>query len=389
MANSKLKDALGRQAAVALLGPRQVGKTTLAYQIAEASDAIYLDLENPEDRQKLERADAYFREHEAKLIVLDEIHRAPELFARLRGVIDRQRRQGSKFGRFLILGSASIDLLKQSSESLAGRLAYVELGPLNILETGGATDVQQVLWLRGGFPDSFLARHDSDSYAWRQDFIRTYLERDVPMFGPRVPAETLRRLWTMMAHGQGTQFNASELARSLSISATTVSRYIDLLVDLLLVRRLPPYFVNVGKRLVKSPKLYVRDSGIQHALLGITTMDDLLGHPVVGASWEGFVIENIISVLPLLAQPFYYRTAAGAEIDLLLEFPGGERWAIEIKSASTKPLRGFHEARDDLKPTRSFVVHAGSDRFEVSDGIEAISLHEIMNLVAAAGDRSK
>src|ERR1035438_521707 len=266
-AQTAVQHALARQAAVALTGPRQVGKTTLAHAIAAETQSIYLDLEASEDRAKLADPAGFLSRYEDRLVVLDEIHRVPELFSTLRGLIDHGRRHGRKTSRFLILGSASMDLLRQSSESLAGRIAYVEMGPLNVLETAATHPDTSTLWIRGGFPESYLGSSDRNSLEWRKDFIRTYLERDVPLLGPRVPAETLERLWTMLAHEQAALLNASRLAAALMISAQTVTRYIDLLVDLLPVRRLRPFHINVGKRLVRSPKVYVRDSGIVHALL--------------------------------------------------------------------------------------------------------------------------
>ena len=380
--------ALQRQAAVALLGPRQVGKTTLALSLAETTPSLYLDLESRADRAKLSDPALFLERHEDRLVILDEVHRVPELFQTLRGLIDRGRRKGRRTGRFLILGSASIDLLRQSGESLAGRIAYVEMGPFDVLEIGPKPAARLDLWLRGGFPDSYLAADDGQSFALRRDFIRTYLERDVPMFGPRVPAETLERLWTMLAHGQGTLLNASRLAAGLAISVQSVTRYIDLLTDLLLVRRLSPFHANLGKRLVKSPKVYVRDSGLVHALLGIADHDALAGHPVVGASWEGFVIENLLSAVPAGTRASFYRTAAGAEIDLLLELPGGRRWAVEIKSGLSPRLeKGFHFARQDLKPEKSFVVYSGDDRYPLGEDTEAIGLRELASILA--GEQSR
>lgn len=304
--------------------------------------------------------------------MLDEVHRVPGLFKTLRGVIDRGRRQGRRTGRFLLLGSASIDLLRQSSESLAGRVAHVELGPVDASEIEPGR--QDTLWVRGGFPESLLAPTDADSYRWRTDFIRTYLERDVPQFGPRIPAETLRRMWTMLAHQQGGLLNASQLGRSLGISSKTVASYIDLLVDLLLVRRLEPWHANVGKRLVKSPRIYVRDSGNTHALLGLGSKETLVGHPVVGGSWEGFVIESLLAAVPRETQANFYRTSAGAEIDLLLTFAGGEQWAIEIKrSLDPRPERGFHHASQDLGPSRRFVVYPGDETYRIAEHVEVIS----------------
>jgi predicted AAA+ superfamily ATPase len=382
-----VRDALQRQAAVAIIGPRQVGKTTLALEVAAGRNALYLDLQSPRDREKLADPELFLSVYENRLVILDEIHRVPELFTTLRGLIDQGRRHGHRTGRFLILGSASIELLRQSGESLAGRIEYVDLTPLDVIEA--APDLQAVnrLWLRGGFPESFLAAREADSFALRVNFIRTYLERDVPQFGPRIPAETLGRLWTMLAHSQGTMLNASRLAAGLSVSAPTVTRYVDLLVDLLLVRRLTPFHVNSGKRLVKSPKVFVRDSGLVHALLGIEDGNALAGHPVVGTSWEGFVIENLLAVVPARTMASYYRTAAGAEIDLVLELPGGHGiWAIEIKRGSAARVeKGFHIAREDIGPTRSFVVYSGEDRYPVSKDVEAIGVRELAGMLAAIG----
>lgn len=375
-ATGELRAALREQAAVALLGPRQVGKTTLALELAGETDAVYLDLESPSDRAKLTDAADFLAAHEKRLVILDEIHRAPDLFPVLRGLIDAGRRRGRRVGRFLLLGSAGLDLLRQSGESLAGRIRYLELTPLSPIETG--PDRIDDLWVRGGFPESYLADSDEASRAWREDMIRTYLERDIPAFGPRIPAETLRRFWTMLAHGQGGLHNASRIATGLEISGQTVARYTDLLVDLLLVRRLQPYLANVGKRLVKSPKILIRDSGILHALLNLTDRDALLGHPVAGGSWEGFVVENLVNAAPPRTVSGFYRTSGGAEIDLLLELPGGERWAVEIKrNRAARPTRGFHQACEDLAPAHRCLVHSGVDRHSLGNAVEAIGLHEL------------
>lgn len=378
-AQHSIEAALARQAAVAVIGPRQVGKTTLAHAIAEARPSLYLDLEATADREKLADPVLFLGQYTDKLVILDEIHRMPELFQALRGIIDARRRAGVRNGQFLILGSAAIDLLRQSGETLAGRVEYVDLGPLNVLEVDQDRDRLHRLWLRGGFPDSFLATGVDDSFRLRRSFIRTYLERDVPMFGPRIPAETLERLWTMLAHNQGTLLNASRLAAGLAVTAPTVTAYIDLLVDLLLVRRLPPYLVNIGKRLVKSPKTYVRDSGLLHALLGIETLDELFGHPVVGASWEGFIIENLLACAPERTRASFYRTAAGAEIDLILELGGRHGlWVIEIKRGlAPRVEKGFRIAIEDLQPNQAFLVYSGEDRYPKGGGIEAISLREL------------
>ncbi|MBI1272201.1 DUF4143 domain-containing protein [bacterium] len=376
-------EALARQAAVAIIGPRQVGKTTLALEIADGRESLYLDLESRADRAKLSEPELFLRNYEDQLVILDEIHRVPELFPEIRGIIDRGRRRGKKTGRFLILGSASIDLLRPSGESLAGRIEYVDLEPINALEAQSAEISTDTLWIRGGFPDSLLAKSDRDSSRLRRSFIRTYLERDVPQFGPRVPSETLERFWTMLANGQGSLLNASRLAAGLSVSAPTVTSYIDLLADLLLVRRLKPFHKNINKRLVRSPKVYVRDSGLLHALLGIVDYNELSGHPVVGFSWEGFVIENILSIAPEGTKASFYRTSSGAEIDLVLELPGKNGlWAIEIKrSLTAKVDKGFHIACADIQADRQFVVCPIEESFEISQSIEAIGLVPFLELL--------
>jgi predicted AAA+ superfamily ATPase len=369
--------------AVALIGPRQVGKTTLALALALAENrpAVYLDLESEPDRARIESPLLYFADHTDELVVLDEIHRAPGLFEALRGAIDAGRREGKGTGRFLLLGSAALELLAQSGETLAGRIDFVELGPFDVTEVGA--DRLDDLWVRGGFPNSFLARSESAGMRWRQSFIRTYLERDIPELGPRIPAETLRRLWTMLAHNQGSLLNAAQLARNLGVTGATIGRYVDLLVDLLLVRRLSPRLANVGKRLVRSPKVYVRDSGLVHALLGLADKEALLGHPVVGASWEGMAIENLLAVLGDRALAGFYRTSGGAEVDLVLDWPDGRVWAIEIKrTAAPKVERGLRSALEDLKPERNFVVYPGSERYRLGAAVEAIGLAELCAVVA-------
>ncbi|TKT82450.1 ATP-binding protein [Aquamicrobium sp. LC103] len=381
---AELAKLLDQSPAVALLGPRQVGKTTLAHEIGEQRPSLYLDLESDADRAKISEPELYLADHEDKLVILDEVQRLPNLFQNLRGLIDRGRRKGLRAGRFLLLGSASIELLKQSGETLAGRIAYTELGPIDALEVP-PVDLDR-LWVRGGFPDSFLASSDRASLRWRQDFIRTYLERDIPMLGPRIAAETLRRFWTMLAHRQSALLNAAELARALGIDGKTVASYLDLLVDLLLVRRLEPWHSNAGKRLVKSPRVYVRDSGIVHSLLGLATLDDLLAHPVAGASWEGMVIETAHAAMPDGSQANFFRSGGGAEVDLVLTLPGGERWAVEVKrSLSPKVERGFHHACEDLQPQRRIVVYPGTERFPLADGIEVLPLQDFGRDLLALG----
>ncbi len=383
MINRRLKNVLRQKLldnpAVVLMGPRQVGKTTLVFDIAKEVGALYLDLERPSDLAKISDIEKFCELNADKMLILDEVQRAPGLFAPLRSIIDQRKREGKSAGQFLLLGSASMELLRQSSESLAGRVAYCELHPLDVTEISKNHHAR--LWCRGGFPDSYLASSDDKSLDWRHNFISTYLERDIPQLGPRIPAETLRRFWTMLAHNQGQAFNAASFARGLDVKGVTTSRYLDLMVDLLLVRRLQPWMSNVGKRLVKAPKTYVRDSGLCHALLGIKTQNELLGHPVVGGSWEGFVIENILSVLPKWANNGYYRTSGGAEVDLVIEF-AGTIWAIEIKRSTAPTVsRGFYSACDDLLAARKIVVHAGSESFPMQGDIEAMTLADTMSTI--------
>ncbi len=379
-----LVNAVNAFPVVGLLGPRQVGKTTLALSLAEQmeNDRVrYLDLEAPNDRARLTDPLLYFESQKDKLVILDEIHRVPDLFAVLRGVVDQRRRQGARSGQFLVLGSASLDLLRQSAESLAGRITYLELGPLVVQEVEPQPAAVDALWVRGGFPDSFLAKSDHASRQWRDAFIRTFLERDIPQLGPRVPAETLRRFWTMLAHGQGQLLNAARLASGLGVSGQTVARYLDLLVDLLLVRRLPPWTANTGKRLVRSPRVFVRDSGIVHALLNLTTLHDVLGHPVAGPSWEGMVIESLITAAGDVPA-FFYRTSAGAEIDLVFEVSPTKRFALEVKRSSAPKLsRGFWNGCEDLGITAAAVVYSGNERYPIAPGVEAIGLADAMHWV--------
>lgn len=383
IAQSEIAQLLDEFPAVGVLGPRQIGKTTLAENIAATKSPapIYLDLENPVDLAKLSEPGEYFELHKGRLIILDEVHRVPELFPVLRGVIDRRRKEGYRTGQFLILGSASLDLLKQSSETLAGRIAYKDLSGLTATEIDATSqsDLDR-LWLRGGFPDSFLAKTDAASLRWRLNFINTYLERDVPQFGPRIPAVTLRRLWTMLAHHQSGQLNLAQLGASLDIALPTAKRYIELLEDLLLIRTLRPWSGNVGKRLTKTPKVYIRDSGLTHALLNLTTLDDLMGHPVTGASWEGFVVENLISCLPTGITAWFYRTSAGAEIDLVIEKNSTEKYAIEIKrSASPALSKGFYLACEDIGATKRYLVYSGKEKFPIAKDVIALSLTDMMS----------
>jgi uncharacterized protein len=386
-AKTRLIELLARFPAVALLGPRQVGKTTLALSLTEETDAspLYLDLELPSDRAKLADPELYLSEYEDRLVILDEIHRLPGIFQTLRGLIDRRRRQGKRSGQFLLLGSASIDLLQQSAETLAGRIAYMELTPFLESEiTGFTLHASQSLWVRGGFPDSFLAETEAESFEWRAAFIQTYLERDVPSLGLRILAKTLHRFWQMLAHNQGQMLNAAQLAAGLGISGQTVARYLDIMVDLLLVRRLQPWAANVGKRLVRSPKVYVRDSGLLHTLLGIRDQETLLGHPVVGSSWEGMLIENILSTAPTTTRAWFYRTSVGAEIDLVLEPEPNKRWAIEIKRSlgDPKPSRGFYIGCEDIKAVRQVVLYPGDETYKLDAKTEVMPLRSFLSALA-------
>lgn len=380
---SGLEGRLANTAAVALLGPRQVGKTSLALEIGKTRPSVYLDLESDSDLAKLAQPSLYLRDHLDKLVILDEVHRLPGLFPILRGLIDESRRQGRRSHMYLLLGSASLDLLKQSGETLAGRISYFDMGGLNLHEVGEAKGDQ--LWVRGGFPESFLANDEANSLLWRQDFIRTYLERDVSQFGPRISPQVLRRLWGMLAHQQGAVVNVAQLARNLEVDAKTAHNYINLLTDLLLLRRLPAWHGNIGKRLVKSPKIYLRDSGLVHALLGVANKEQLLSHPTLGASWEGFCIENILSKTPQSVQASFYRNSYGAEIDLLLTWPSGDVWAIEIKrSLAPKLEKGFYAACEDVKPTRRLLVYAGTDTYPIGEGVQVMSMVNVMTQVAAS-----
>ena len=375
-AQQQLVDLLAQFPAVVLLGPRQVGKTTLALaEMALQRDALYLDLELPSAQRQLDDPEGFLLAQRHRLVILDEVQRMPELFTVLRGVIDIRRRDGEPAGQFLLLGSASGVLLQQASESLAGRVARLELTPFQarevLLPTALGADLHS-LWVRGGFPLSWLALDDAASLRWRDAFIATYLERDIPVLGPRLPATTLRRLWTMLAHTQGGMLNQSQLAGSLAISGQTVARYLDILVDLMLVRRLPAWHGNVGKRLVRAPKVYVRDSGLVHALLGLANLESVLSHPVAGASWEGFVIEQVLAAAPD-AEASFYRTAHGAEADLVLDFRKGETWVVEIKRATAPTVsKGFHSAAADVGAVRKWLVAPVAAPYPMREGIEVM-----------------
>ena len=367
---TKLQQSLSEFPVTALLGPRQAGKTTLARLVASGmlpDKAVYLDLELSSDLAKLAEPELYLQGHQNRLVVIDEVQRAPELFPLLRALVDQDRRPG----RFLLLGSASPELSRFGAESLAGRIIFHELAPFTLDETGNG-EISK-LWIRGGYPLSFLAAGDEESLRWREAFIATYLERDIPQLGIRVPATMLRRFWTMVAHHHGNLWNASAIANALGVSSTAASRYLDILCDTFIVRQLAPFSVNVKKRLVKSPKIYVRDSGLLHALLGIHNHEQLQGHPVAGASWEGMMIEQILAILPAGIEPFFYRTSAGAEVDLLLVPRGGSPIAVEIKhSLSPKVSKGLRSVMEDLKCDRGYIVYPGTEAYQMTQCITAL-----------------
>ena len=378
-----LHELLQQFPAVVLLGPRQVGKTTLALAEGQAhAGSLYLDLELPSAQRQLDDPEAFLLTHRNRLVILDEVQRLPEIFAVLRAIIDIRIRSGEPSGQFLLLGSATGVLLQQSSESLAGRMVQLELSPLQAREIMAAADPLDqplhMLWIRGGFPLSWLAKNDSESFRWREAFIATYLERDIPALGPRIPATSLRRLWTMLAHLQGSLLNYSQLATALAISGQLVHRYVDILCDLMLLRRLAAWHGNVGKRLVKSPKVYVRDSGLVHALLGLTNYESVLSHPVAGLSWEGFVIEQIMSAAPSLDYSFY-RTAQGAEADLVIDFRHGQVWVVEIKRSSAPTVsKGFHQAAVDVNAHRKILVAPVEQTYQMKDNIEVMSVQTLI-----------
>ena len=363
-AGATLAKALARAPAALLLGPRQCGKSTLARQLlAQRGDAVILDLQDRADRARLQEPELFFEAHRHQLVCLDEIQLLPEFFSLLRAEIDRDRRPG----RFLLLGSASGPLLRQSHESLAGRIAQVELTPLLLKEVAQAISWQQ-LWLRGGFPESLLAAADEDSLDWREDFIRTFLGRDIASLELGLPLPLMERLWRLLAHSQGQTLNASRLAGLLDLRSTRLKHLLAVLEQTFMLRLLPPLEANLSKRLVRSPKLYLRDSGLLHNLLGIETYDDLLAHPQAGDSWEGFVIEQLIAAHPRW-RPHFLRTSNGAELDLVLE--RGQRWRVfEIKlSKAPRVSRGFHELVGQLQPERAELIAPVDQAFEARPGI--------------------
>lgn len=384
----KLIQGLKSMPVVVLLGPRQVGKTTLAMDLAKSEldkPRHYLDLELDSDLAKLDDAESYLRRFENQLLVIDEIQRRPELFRIIRGIVDIRKRAGERAAHFLLLGSASKELLQKTSETLAGRIRYLELNPFSVIELHKNDPLgfnYEKLWFRGGFPDSYLAKTEIDSLNWRYDFITTYVERDIPLFGPQVSATRIKRFWSMLAHYHGQQAVLSEIAKSLEVSHTTIRTYLDILQDFFMVRQVHPWSGNTKKRLVKSPKIYIRDTGLLHNLLNIPSFEQLMGHPLVGASWEGFVIENILNQLSPNWVSSYYRSSNQSEIDLVLEGPAREVWAIEIKKSVSPTLSsGFYHACEDIQATKKFVIYSGSDQFPMKGGIEVIGLVAFLKMI--------
>ena len=367
----QIRAALKRSRVVALLGPRQCGKTTLARQFVSAASINYFDLEDPTSLARLTEPDTALRPLKG-LVVIDEIQRRPDLFPLLRVLADRRPLSA----RFLILGSASLDLLKQSSETLAGRLETVPLEGLCLADLGAAAQTRH--WLRGGFPLSCMARTDTDSLVWRRQFLQTLLERDLPQLGVTIPAVALRRFWNMLAHYHGQTWNAAELARALAVNESTVRRYLDLMTGVFMVRQLPPWFENLGKRQVKAPKVYVRDSGLLHALLGLGNRRDLEHHPKVGASWEGYAVEEVLNALRP-DDTYYWATHNGAELDLLL-FKNGRRIGVECKRADAPTLTpSMRFALADLKLDELHVVYPGAKRYALNKQVEVVPLAELVN----------
>jgi predicted AAA+ superfamily ATPase len=384
----KLIQSLTTMPVTVILGPRQVGKTTLAIELAKPAldkSVHYLDLELDSDLAKLYDAEAYLRRFENQLLVIDEVQRKPALFPEIRALVDIRKRTGEKAGHFLLLGSASKDFLQQSSESLAGRIRYLELSPFSVTELYADDPLGfnlEKLWFRGGFPDSYLADSESESQDWRRDFIATYVEKDIPLFGPKVPATRMKRFWSMLAHYHGQQAVLTEIAKSLEVSHTTARTYLDILQDFFMVRQVLPWSGNSKKRLVKTPKVYIRDSGLLHSLLNISSYDQLMGHPAVGASWEGFVMENILNHLSPHWTASYYCTSNQAEIDLVLE-SGNEVWGVEIKKSIAPTISsGFHRACEDIGATKKYIVYSGPDRFPMRGDIEVIGLIEFMKMIS-------
>jgi hypothetical protein len=371
----ELKKALSRTPATALLGPRQCGKTTLSKELNKTLAGTFFDLEDPRDVNRLQNP-MLTLEREQGYVIVDEVQKKPELFEILRVLVDRPENTL----KVLLLGSASPHLMKKAAESLAGRISFVDLSGFNIEEVG--EEHSEKLWERGGFPRSYLAEGTGASFAWRNDFIRTFLERDIPQLGINIPAETLRRFWTMVAHYHGQVWNAAEFARSLGNSETAARNYLDILSGSYMVRQLPPWFENMKKRQVKSPKIYIRDSGILHTLLSLSSFDDILGHPKLGASWEGFVVEQIFALTDS-RDIYFWATHAGAELDLLL-FRHGKRYGFEIKySDAPKTSKSMRGAVSDLGLEHLYIVCPGQDSYPLDEKISVLAIRDLTKTITA------
>ena len=372
-----VENSLSTFPVVCILGPRQVGKTTLAKEIQKKiSSSVYIDLELPSDYNKLNEPELYLSEQKNKLIIIDEIQQKPELFSIIRALVDQDR----KNGRFLILGSSSPDLVKQSSESLAGRIVFHNLSAFLITELESDKKTIDKLWIRGGFPDSFLAKNEEASLNWRESFIKTYLERDIPNFGIKIPSIQLRRFWMMLAHSHGSLWNASKIASALGVSAPTAKYYLDILEETFIVRHLPPFYSNIKKRLVKSPKIYIRDSGLLHNLFGIENKEGLLGHPAAGHSWEGFVIEQVINMLPKKYTFYFYRTSSGAEVDLVVVKGDKPVLCIEVKlSLSPVPTQGFFNSMIDLHCYNGIIIYPGNDTYSIKNDVKIMPILKLQD----------
>lgn len=367
-----ITDGLRLRPVVALMGPRQCGKTTLAREIATRESATYFDLEDPTDQAKLANPKLAL-ESLRGLVILDEIQKQPKLTELLRVLADRKPLPC----RFLILGSASPEVVRKASDSLAGRVHFVDMSGFTLDEVGGGLETERILWSRGGFPPSFLAETDAESWKWRQDFVRTFLERDIPQLGVRVPADTLRRFWTMIAHYHGQVWNGSELGAALGVSHHSSRHYLDLLAGTFVLRVLPPWYENLGKRLVKSPKVFVRDSGLLHLLLNLPDTSSLLAHPKLGASWEGFCIEHILAITGE-RDAYFWATQSRAELDLLI-MARGKRWGFEFKCADAPRMtRSLHSAIADLQPERVWIVHPGKERYPIHEKVEVVPLMDAL-----------
>ena len=377
-----LANRIGQAPVVALIGSRQVGKTTLAQDLKIEKPTHYLDLELPSDAAKLLDPELYLGGFSEQLVILDEIQRVPDLFPVLRSLVDQRRRKGERTAQFLILGSASPELLQKSSETLAGRISYMELNPLNLTEIAKNDYEMKQHWFRGGYPDSFLAETDAVAVQWCEDFVGSYVERYMPQLGVTLAPLQLRRFCSMLAYQQGSTLNLSKLSRSMGIDGKTVRHYINLLEGLFILRRIPAWSRNAGKRLIKAPKIYLRDTGILHTLTDLHSLEQVLGHPVCGHSWEGYCIEQISQLLRPGYTSSHYRTAAGAEIDLVLESPANKVFAVEIKrSLSPKITPAFRESMQTINASKGFYVMPSGDRFPLSDNVEAINLNDFLNII--------